>query len=682
MPQAATLTEDELAKKYGGGNSPSAGGDALSEDELAKKYGEAATREPTPEEAQAQTKIRNVIQPTTNPITARLEHIATHQRFPKTLEETSAAPAARFGADMLMGNVVGGPLAKLAEAHVVPALKAIPWVGRAVTAIDEAPSLLGKVARGATVGGAAGGAEGLIRGRGLKGSAEEAGKGALFGGALGLALPAINRLGRVPTYPGASLPSTDEFYENRGAELNAMRRMQKVTPVETPNSPGAMLPSADEFYEHRAQDLMRRGDATNRLQRVRTTPFGGKEEGIVAPNAGGPVFSGNEGRPATWTNDRVIELAKTGNREAIAQAARRGMRLPENVRYVAGDPDFPRVVYNPREVTREAPGGTPIRDLSKPQTSSGRLIEIPQVGKPRSEFNPAQETERLQHVNEPPAAEPEAMPTEIKGITAPVKVRSVPREKPVPIEKLASQDEITDAEGLIRQEIGAMQSADRPGTYFDESEAGDIRTGSKQIKGGDWRGVKSGRDMYPWMKSNPQFSPAQLEKALRNKDSAMYSRAMQSALDFIRREKLSETAEVGEAVPGEEEFFPAEGLPPADPEGVLPGMGEHVRAQERGAGEVKAEGLAADIRTPRDISRAAGEMETKSPLFRGTEASPQREIFGGEPQRLQPIGQSEPVPIKVREEESEIEAARRGAPGVSPVERSVRRHYQKLRERE
>lgn len=64
------------------------------------------------------------------------------------------------------------------------------------------------------------------------------------------------------------------------------------------------------------------------------------------------------------------------------------------------------------------------------------------------------------------------------------------------------------------------------------------------------------------------------------------------------------------------------------PQPALPGMTQHVAAQREGAARVQAEQLTAEANAPRSIERAAGEMEAKSPLFRGTAASPQAEIFG------------------------------------------------------
>jgi hypothetical protein len=90
----------------------------------------------------------------------------------------------------------------------------------------------------------------------------------------------------------------------------------------------------------------------------------------------GPRSVGSEGRPATWTNERVMQLAREGNREAIQQAVRRGMELPPNARYVAGDADFSSGAYNPRSVTVFSPDGTPIK-------STGRRIQTTPGIQPR-----------------------------------------------------------------------------------------------------------------------------------------------------------------------------------------------------------------------------------------------------------------------------------------------------------
>jgi hypothetical protein len=96
----------------------------------------------------------------------------------------------------------------------------------------------------------------------------------------------------------------------------------------------------------------------------------------VPGETSGPRSVGSEGRPATWTNERVMQLAREGNREAIQQAVRRGMELPPNARYVAGDADFSSGAYNPRSVTVFSPDGTPIK-------SSGRRIQTTPGIQPR-----------------------------------------------------------------------------------------------------------------------------------------------------------------------------------------------------------------------------------------------------------------------------------------------------------
>jgi hypothetical protein len=114
--------------------------------------------------------------------------------------------------------------------------------------------------------------------------------------------------------------------------------------------------------------------ATMKLPRMGSAEVEPRSKGVRAPEQTAQTPSemlsepeasnrmvGSEGRPATWTNERVLQLARQGNRDAIAQVARRGLKLPENARYVAGDIDYPRAVQNPRDVTLFSPEGTPIR---------------------------------------------------------------------------------------------------------------------------------------------------------------------------------------------------------------------------------------------------------------------------------------------------------------------------------
>lgn len=387
---------------------------------------------------------------------------------------------------------------------------------------------------------------------------------------------------------------------------------------------------------------------------------------ILSPSSdiAGPRPTGSEGRAATWPNDKVLNEAARGNRVAIEQANRRGLDLPPNARYVMGDPDLPRAVYNPKETTIFSPEGTPIRNVDNPTVKAPReRITVPQESTtqepPRPQLNFEQATpvpsetplseavqpqqprplavragvgrrqadidyqqaiqstppgtptpgeqlsedirqaragqpsgtsegEALQTImRDPdryeqyktadqktrdrmliaakneiatpasnplavqpslPRAEEEPVEIEIKGITAPKSKRPLglnPKPKPIAIDRRFSPEEITDAEGLLASEAGAMSSADRLGVYFDESEAGDVRLRSRgaQFKGGDWRGVKSGRDMYPFMREHPEWGPEAVQKALRNKDSAAYRKMMEAAIEFVNRDKNLEADE-------------------------------------------------------------------------------------------------------------------------------------------
>lgn len=79
--------------------------------------------------------------------------------------------------------------------------------------------------------------------------------------------------------------------------------------------------------------------------------------------------------------------------------------------------------------------------------------------------------------------------------------------------------------------------------------------------------------------------------------------------------------------------------------GVLPGMGEAVKEQAAAAETEKTKRAIEERQAePKNIDAAAGELETKSPLFRDTEASPQNEMFSektpkpSDPETMQGIG--------------------------------------------
>lgn len=163
-----------------------------------------------------------------------------------------------------------------------------------------------------------------------------------------------------------------------------------VVDIFAPNRPppagiAPTLPDIGEFYENKAVDLAKRGKEQDALDRkaARDERVAAKSRVPIvsegANNVADPRTTGSEGRPATWKNDALPDMAKRGSRPAIEQLTRRGLPLPENSRYVMGDQDFPRSVSNPREVTRFAPDGTAIRDVANPiaqNPSSRARIQI------------------------------------------------------------------------------------------------------------------------------------------------------------------------------------------------------------------------------------------------------------------------------------------------------------------
>jgi hypothetical protein len=112
-----------------------------------------------------------------------------------------------------------------------------------------------------------------------------------------------------------------------------------------------------------------------------------------------------------------------------------------------------------------------------------------------------------------------------------------------------------------------------------------------------------------------------IERSIGNAEAAAeFSRAVEDAAAEARGQAgIEETAGPGSAARGEGG---------RQEEGVLPGF-EQTVAEEREATEREtARQLTEQAnRPPQSIESAAGEMERTSPLFRGTEASPQREIF-------------------------------------------------------
>jgi hypothetical protein len=104
---------------------------------------------------------------------------------------------------------------------------------------------------------------------------------------------------------------------------------------------------------------------------------------IFQPGTGGAGPQGrvgNEGSAARFTNESAYNLARKGSREAIMTLGRRGIEPPPNSRYIMGDVDTDRVVYNPREVTRFDPTGEALRNMEAPEKGGRSRIIAPDTG--------------------------------------------------------------------------------------------------------------------------------------------------------------------------------------------------------------------------------------------------------------------------------------------------------------
>lgn len=136
-----------------------------------------------------------------------------------------------------------------------------------------------------------------------------------------------------------------------------------------------------------------------------------------------------------------------------------------------------------------------------------------------------------------------------------------------PIKGRLPGQSMDEAKLLVQQTLDVMRSGDRPGRYYDQIEstaqgrAGGWKRGLRM--GGQWRGVGSMRDMLPWAKEN-DFTPSEMENALRLFEKGKINRVMKSAMEFVEREQRARS--LGRAAggalrePGEdEEEFKGEG---------------------------------------------------------------------------------------------------------------------------
>jgi len=152
---------------------------------------------------------------------------------------------------------------------------------------------------------------------------------------------------------------TDRGSEQSDMDKSHAERLEKIEQARQKE-----LSEYERFKEQDAAARQRRGAQQSALDK-KAAAAEPKTPKIATPADRGFARTGNEGSAARWTNERVIELAKQGDREAITQAIRRGLPLPDNARYIMGDADFEGATYNPRDVTTFSPDGAPIRQGGK-----------------------------------------------------------------------------------------------------------------------------------------------------------------------------------------------------------------------------------------------------------------------------------------------------------------------------
>lgn len=149
---------------------------------------------------------------------------------------------------------------------------------------------------------------------------------------------AVNAIPDQPTYPGAPLPATDEFYANRGAELDRIRKMQDME----------------------ARRAARQTSQTQRAQSGQSPTSQGTSSPSPVVQSSSPSLS-SEGRPATWTNQTVLQRAATGDMTAIQQARLRALPMPENTNFVGNKAaTVTPQVGTPRSVTTFDSEGNPV----------------------------------------------------------------------------------------------------------------------------------------------------------------------------------------------------------------------------------------------------------------------------------------------------------------------------------
>jgi len=140
---------------------------------------------------------------------------------------------------------------------------------------------------------------------------------------------------------GAHLPSVDEFYANRGAEImKAMKQQPEAFGLDIPKGPsGAPLPSASKFYEMRGREIMAAMKQQPEAFGVQKAAGGGFEpipSKVVSPDT--PALPINK-TYVSYDGKQLLKMAKSGDVDALRELIRspRGIDLEQafpNLKYL------------------------------------------------------------------------------------------------------------------------------------------------------------------------------------------------------------------------------------------------------------------------------------------------------------------------------------------------------------
>lgn len=156
----------------------------------------------------------------------------------------------------------------------------------------------------------------------------------------------------------------------------------------------------------------------------------------------------------------------------------------------------------------------------------------PQVPKQETVSPPAVSSKPVQN----PAIQP---PATNEGIGALAR-DTAKAEQTRPVRETYTPDQIENAKLFIRSILDTMASGDRPGRYFNEWDPENrpikqnlsIKEGERA--GGHWMSVQSVRDKLPWIKDHPEWSPSQLDRALKSGNgSPVYEKVIRSAIKHL-----------------------------------------------------------------------------------------------------------------------------------------------------